>query len=137
MTPVIDDSTPLQAGRIEGDFSTKLSDYPPRFTAAELQAKDIAKEAVREALAEYRQEQKRGRDDRGSGDKQLGAKVRGWREAAGVTQARLGERSGLHPTTIGKIETGDRGMSFDTFCRLIAVFGEGFAWDIVKTYRYK
>jgi len=94
-------------------------------------AKDIAKEAVREALAEFRQEQKRGRNDSGSGSYQLGVILRRWRTDRGMSQGTLSELTGLHATTIGKIETGDRGMSFNTFCRLIDTFGSDFAMEVV------
>jgi DNA-binding XRE family transcriptional regulator len=131
MTPVMDDS-PLMAGA--GDIMAPQSD--PYIVYAG-QAREMAKEAARYALREYRQEQKRGRNDRGSGDKKLGGIVLGWRNSNNITQAKLSEWTGLHPTTIGKIETGDRGMSFETFCRLITVFGSDFAWEVAESLRYK
>jgi transcriptional regulator with XRE-family HTH domain len=41
----------------------------------------------------------------------VGARVRALREAAGITQARLGERCGLHRTFIGAVERGGRNVS--------------------------
>lgn len=70
------------------------------------------------ALDDYRQSQKKGRDDRGSGDAIVGRILKSARTEGGYTQESLGQAAGLHPTTIGKIESGQRGMSFTTFCRL-------------------
>ena len=95
----------------------------------------IAAVAARSALNEYRAEQKRGRQDQGSGDEQLGTILRTSREYKEWTQEELGKRAGLHPTTIGKIESGQRGMSLATFCKLAQSFSDAddweFAWAIV------
>jgi DNA-binding XRE family transcriptional regulator len=97
----------------------------------------VAKEAARMALQEYRVEQKRGRRDAGTGSEKLGEILRTSRGTR-YTQEELAELAGLHPTTIGKIETGDRGMSLHTFCRLAQAFAndgdEDFAWRVVEYF---
>jgi DNA-binding XRE family transcriptional regulator len=93
----------------------------------------IAAVAARSALNEYRAEQKRGRQDQGSGDEQLGTILRSSREFKGWTQQELGERAGLHATTIGKIESGQRGMSLPTFCKLAQIFSDADDWDFAWT----
>lgn len=92
----------------------------------------IAAVAARLTLEEYRKEQKRGRQDRGSGDPVIGGIVRQYREDIGLSQEMLAERAGVHPTTIGKIETADRGMSLATFCRLYKVFADPLFADQVS-----
>ncbi len=75
------------------------------------------------------------RDSRGSGSSDLGAAVKYWREHCGLSFAELGRRSGLHPTTIEKIETGDRGMSMKTLSRLGPELGDSFVEDVLGVYR--
>lgn len=41
----------------------------------------------------------------------VGDRVRDLRTAAGLTQAQLGERSGLHRTFIGSVERGERNVA--------------------------
>ncbi len=93
----------------------------------------IAAVAARSALNEYRAEQKRGRQDQGSGDEKLGTILRSSREFKNWTQEELGTRTGLHPTTIGKIESGQRGMSLLTFCKLSQAFSDADDWDFAWT----
>lgn len=62
---------------------------------------------------------KQGRSDSGSGSVALGDIVTHARGPR--TKREIAEMAGLHPTTIGKIESGDRGMSLETFLRLHSV----------------
>lgn len=78
----------------------------------------IAKEAAAAAIAEDRVSRKLGREDVGSGSPIVGGWLRQSREKCGLSQRSLAERTGLHPTTIGKIETGERGMSLRVFAKL-------------------
>lgn len=49
----------------------------------------------------------------------------------------MGERAGLHPTTIGKIEAGERGMSLASFAKIALGIQPdrrlNFATDIINT----
>ena len=92
----------------------------------------IAKEAARQAIAEDRSNRKLGRDDRGSGSAVIGQILLKNRTDTGMSQRELAKNAGLHPTTIGKIETGERGMSLETFCKLANWLEEEFVWDIVE-----
>jgi DNA-binding XRE family transcriptional regulator len=51
-----------------------------------------------------------------------------------LTQEEAASRAGVHPTTIGKIETGDRGMSLPTFAKLSYVYDEFFVEDVLRYY---
>lgn len=82
------------------------------------------------ALEEFHRS-RRERQDRGSGDERLGKVLRSTREKQGLTQQALASSTGIHYTTIGKIETGDRGMSLTTFAKLSFALGNTFAQDIV------
>lgn len=97
-------------------------------------ARDIAKEAAREVLGEYRSSQKRGRSDQGRGSSELGTILSEARERRNLTQDQVAEQSGLHPTTVGKIETGDRGMSMTTFAKLTGVYDYGFLEEVIAYY---
>ena len=92
----------------------------------------IADAAAQRAISSYRERDRFGRDDRGTGSVEIGNILRHRRERAKMTQRQLADAAGLHPTTIGKIETGERGMSLATFCKLAQVFGTGgFIWKII------
>lgn len=90
-----------------------------------------AKEGASLALDEFRLSRKAGRDDKGTGDPGIGAIVRNRREMLGLTQADLASHAGIHYTTVGKIETGDRGMSLQTFCKLGRWLGPSFVGAVV------
>ena len=98
----------------------------------------IAKEAAQAALAEDRANRKLGREDIGSGSTTVGLWLKQAREGAGLSQRRLAERSGLHPTTIGKIETGERGMSLRVFAKIVWAMtedeGDEFLWSVIEYF---
>jgi DNA-binding XRE family transcriptional regulator len=98
-------------------------------------ASEIAKEAARLAIQEHREGQKRGRNDQGQGSLVLGTILSKARTEAKMTQEALADLAGVHPTTIGKIETGDRGMSLKTFCLLYPHLSDDFLWDVVGYMR--
>ena len=50
--------------------------------------------------------------------KQFGTAVRSRRMAAGMSQEKLAERAGLHPTYIGMIERGVRNATLDVAARI-------------------
>jgi DNA-binding XRE family transcriptional regulator len=95
------------------------------------QAREMAKLAVKEALEEVRAERKLGRSDVGSGDIRIGELLLRHRTREEMTQKQLAALTGLHPTTIGKIENGERGMSLETFAKLAYNLEESFAWDVI------
>jgi|SRR5215213_9910892 len=97
-------------------------------------ARDIAKEAAREVLGEYRSQQKRGRSDQGRGSSELGTILSEARERLHLTQDQVADATGLHPTTIGKIETGDRGMSMTTFAKLCGSYDIEFIDEVITYY---
>jgi DNA-binding XRE family transcriptional regulator len=111
----IRDLTPLQAGGVT-----------PQMLVLE-----AAKIGARLALEEFQRSRKE-RQDRGSGDESLGKVLRSTRENLGLTQQQLASSTGIHYTTIGKIETGDRGMSLTTFCKLAFFLGSDFYEPIIS-----
>jgi DNA-binding XRE family transcriptional regulator len=92
---------------------------------------EMAKMGAAEALEQFRLSRKMGRDDKGTGDEFIGKVLRQSREHLGYTQSDLAEKAGVHYTTIGKIETGDRGMSLHTFCKVSRWLGSGFTGAVV------
>jgi DNA-binding XRE family transcriptional regulator len=90
-----------------------------------------AQEGAKLALEEFRKERKLGRDDRGTGSESIGKALRSTREMHGLTQQELADRVKIHYTTIGKIETGDRGMSLTTFAKLASVLGSVFVDQVI------
>lgn len=91
----------------------------------------VARLGAASALEEMRLSRKLGRDDKGTGDPALGSIVRSRREILGLTQADLASNAGIHYTTVGKIETGDRGMSLQTFCKIGRWLGPSFVASVV------
>lgn len=75
--------------------------------------------------------QKREREDRGGGFPALGAITTKYREKDGLIISHLAHMAGLHPTTIGKIEAGQRGMSLYTFSRLSRILGMQYAGEVI------
>lgn len=63
--------------------------------------------------------------------RRLGSRLRGIRQARGLTQEKLAELAGFHPTHIAKIEAGDRLPSLDALVRLAAVVGTSVS-ELVK-----
>ncbi len=92
-----------------------------------------AKMAAVMALEEFRLSRKLGRSDRGSGSTEVGEILRLNRERWKMTQHQLADRAGMHYTTIGKVETGDRGMSLSTFSRLAVHLPSDFSRDVIVT----
>jgi DNA-binding XRE family transcriptional regulator len=91
---------------------------------------DVATRAAELAIQSYRQEAKRGREDSGSGSKEVGNILRHWRIGRSVTE--LARESGLHHTTIGKIESGQRGMSVQTLAKLSQVLPPEFVGQVLR-----
>lgn len=71
-------------------------------------------------------QQRKDRQDRGSGDERFGKALRSTRERDGLTQQEFAARCGVHYTTIGKIETGDRGMTAETLAKILWASDAGF-----------
>lgn len=61
----------------------------------------------------------------------LGREIRKRREALGVSQEELAERSGLHRNYIGGIERGERNVGVKAIFRLAAGLGVP-AWEILR-----
>lgn len=61
----------------------------------------------------------------------LGREIRKRREALGVSQEELAERSGLHRNYIGGIERGERNVGIKAIFRLAAALGVP-AWEILR-----
>ncbi len=53
----------------------------------------------------------------------LGARLRGLRAAAGMTQEELARASGLHWTYVGQIERGTRNLTYKNLLRLATGLG--------------
>lgn len=79
--------------------------------------------------------QRKHREDKGTGSETLGAILFAARERMEMTQRKLGECAGLHPTTVQKIETGLRGMSMVSFSKLERCLDDEFLDDILRYYR--
>ncbi len=95
---------------------------------------NLISRGVKQALEETRKEAKLGRSDTGRGSIELGNIVYRYRTRMKMTQKALADEAGLHPTTIGKIESGERGMSLHTFSRLsqvLSIDNEEFMWEVV------
>lgn len=95
------------------------------------QAVEIAAEAVELALERRKKTQKRGRADQGTGSKMIGAIVKAWREHYSMDITEVAKIANLHPTTVGKIESGQRGMSLKTLACLVNALGYDFAKDVL------
>lgn len=92
----------------------------------------LAEEVALRVLEKYRESQKRGRNDQGTGSKKFGMILRKERERAGHNFQSLGHAAGIHPTTISKIESGQRGMSLRTFGKLADILGIDFVNEVVQ-----
>ena len=44
----------------------------------------------------------------------VGKRLRGYRVAAGMSQERLAEKAGLHPTYIGQVERGEKNLTIES-----------------------
>lgn len=94
--------------------------------------------AVTSAITDVEQQKKvqskHGRSDKGSGSEYLGHALRMGRLDLGYSQSELARLSGVHPTTINKIEDGERGMSIQTLARLASHISEMAVRDILHYY---
>lgn len=97
----------------------------------QLLTEERLQEIIRETIQADREDRKHGRRDGAGGSEAVGAIVLSYRNREGLSQANLAGLSGLHPTTIGKIEAGLRGMSLETFSRLSGPLGMEFAREII------
>jgi DNA-binding XRE family transcriptional regulator len=97
------------------------------------QASQMGAEA---ALRSMREDAKLARQDTGRASAQLGEILRRHRQKNQLTQVQLSQLARVHPTTVGKIEASERGMSLVTFCRIADAFSGkgnlGFAWDVIE-----
>lgn len=50
--------------------------------------------------------------------KQVGLRVRNYRNLAGMTQEGLAERADVHPTYIGQVERGEKNMTLESMHRI-------------------
>jgi DNA-binding XRE family transcriptional regulator len=96
---------------------------------------EAAAAGARAALQEMRLAQKAGRSDTGTGSIEVGETVRSQRQFLSLSLAELGKQVELHPTTLGKIERGERGMSLSTFAKLCRVFGYDWGYNVVVLYQ--
>jgi DNA-binding XRE family transcriptional regulator len=88
-----------------------------------------AKDGAAQALRDMRQENKLSRNDTGHASENIAAILKKHRMAIGLTQRELARQAGVHPTTVGKIENAERGMSLVTFSKIGLVFlGHGNAY---------
>jgi DNA-binding XRE family transcriptional regulator len=109
----------------EANVSTPLS-----AAGLSMTVQDAARLGAKLALEEF-QSQRRAKQDRGSGDVKFGQALRSTRERDGLTQEEFAKRANVHYTTIGKIETGDRGMTAETLAKILWASGMGFqAWAL-------
>lgn len=53
----------------------------------------------------------------------IGQRIRSYRERKRITQARLSEIAGLHPTYIGQIERGEKNPTVDTVWKITKALG--------------
>lgn len=97
---------------------------------------DMMSRSAKKALEEFRNDRKMSREDKGTGSTVLGNILAHHRSEGGETQASLARRTGIHPTTISKIEKGQRGMSLETFLKLADSLGIDFLDEMVVYYVY-
>lgn len=97
----------------------------------EAEIRSIAVEAAQEAISQLRKTQKRGRKDTAGGDSRIGFYLTRFRTERGLSVSELASDTGLHPTTVGKIEAGQRGMSLKTFARIAYRLDNRFTDDVI------
>lgn len=95
-------------------------------TRPPLDPEDLDQDLLRELVKRVAMDLQRQREESGTGDPDLGAVVREFREAAHMTQLDLAEAAHVTRSTISKVESGDRGMSLVTFCLVAFVLGTDF-----------
>jgi transcriptional regulator with XRE-family HTH domain len=105
----------------------------------EIDLSAMIQSAVTSAIVDVEQQKKtqskRGRSDRGTGSEKLGNILRGYREFMEFSQSELSRMSGVHPTTISKIEDGERGISLVTLAKLAPNLPDGFSFQVLDYYR--
>jgi DNA-binding XRE family transcriptional regulator len=84
--------------------------------------------AASSITSSQRQRDSRSRPDRSSDRKvkenpKLGARLKSLRQAAGLTQAELARRTGIHRPNIARVEAGRHAPSLETLTRLAAAIG--------------
>ncbi len=99
---------------------------------------EAAQAGAAQALRDFRQDRKLGRSDVGRASEEIGLILKQLRHNLGYTQTQLADLAGVHPTTIGKIENADRGMSLVTFAKIVYAvavinqeIADDFSWEIV------
>lgn len=53
----------------------------------------------------------------------IGKRLRGYRAAQGLSQERLAERAGLHPTYIGQVERGEKNLTVESLEKIMRALG--------------
>ena len=76
-------------------------------------------EAIRSV---FREQEKRKRNDTGRANPELGAELMRFRRWMTVGRQSLADEAGVSVSTVQKIETGVRGMSFETYIKLCNAF---------------
>ena len=62
----------------------------------------------------------------------LGRRLRSFRVAKGMSQEKLAQKSGLHPTYIGQVERGEKNITVDTLAKIAA----GLGIELVDVFEY-
>jgi DNA-binding XRE family transcriptional regulator len=98
--------------------------------------KRAAKDGASQALRDMRQENKLSRNDTGHASEKIAAMMKKHRMSIGLTQRELARLAGVHPTTVGKVENAERGMSLVTFSKISQVFVDHdctyFVYDVIE-----
>ncbi|MGI6216135.1 MAG: helix-turn-helix domain-containing protein [Coriobacteriales bacterium] len=62
----------------------------------------------------------------------LGRRLRSFRVAKGMSQEKLAQKSGLHPTYIGQVERGEKNITVDTLAKIAS----GLDIELVDVFEY-
>lgn len=55
--------------------------------------------------------------------KTVGKRLRSYRTAQGISQEKLAERAGLHPTYIGQVERGEKNLTIESLEKITGALG--------------